>query len=368
MKLQTLPLVAALVVLCGGPVLAQTSLGTITGTVTDPGGAPVSNVEVTARATATSLTYRGQTNESGIYVIPNLPIGAVTLTAQAAGFKQVQRTGLTVEVAQRLRVDFTLEIGNVTESVEVRAEIPRVQTEDSSLGTVVEEKRIADLPLNGRHVFNLVKIVPGVVPRFNSNDGFAEVTNQNFSQIRINGGPAYGNQFFLDGVSNTAAVHNEISVVPMSDSVQEFRVETNALKAEYGQTAGGVVNVVTKSGGNEFRGSLYEFLRNDALDARNAFSTQPDPRTGRLKQVLRFNQFGGTVGGPVWIPKLYDGRNRTFFFSGWEQWRWRSTGAPQIGTVATPEQRNGDFSRTFDSRGQLIPIYDPATTRPNPSG
>lgn len=347
---------------------AQSALGTLTGTVTDPQQAPVANVEVSARNTATSILYKATTNETGTYVIPNIPAGPYEVTATGAGFKQVRRTGVTVEVAQRLRLDVELALGNVADRVDVVAEIPRVQTEDSSLGTVVEQKRIEDLPLNGRHVFNLVKVVAGVVPRSNSTDGFAEVNNQTFSQMRINGGPAYGNQFFLDGVSNTAAVHNEISVVPMVDSVQEFRVETNALKAEYGQTAGGVVNAVTKSGGNTPHGSLYEFLRNDALDARNAFSTQPDPRTGRTKQVLRYNQYGGTFGGPVYIPKIYDGRNRTFFFAGWEQWKWRSTGAPQIGSVATPEQRAGDFSRTFDARGAMIPIYDPATTTPNPAG
>ncbi len=348
--------------------MAQTALGTITGTVTDPAGAPTANVSITAKAAATALTYKATTNESGVYVIPNVPIGEFAVVAEAAGFKKVQHSGVSVEVAQRLRLDFTLEIGSVSEAIEVKAEVPRIQVEDSSLGAVIEQKRIADLPLNGRHVFNLVKMVPGVVPRSNSTDGFAEVNNQTFSQMRINGGPAYGNQFFLDGVSNTAAVHNEISVVPMSDSVQEFRVETSSIKAEYGQTSGGVVNVVTKSGGNEFHGSLYEFLRNDALDARNAFSTQPDPRTGRTKQVLRYNQYGGTVGGRVWIPKLYDGRNRTFFFTGWEQWLWRSTGAPQIGTVATDLQKTGDFSRTFDARGAVIPIFDPATTRANPAG
>lgn len=350
------------------PLMAQTALGTITGTVTDPAGAPVPNVEVTATAVSTSLTYKAVTSDSGTYVIPNLPIGQFTVRASGTGFKQVTRTGLNVEVAQRLRVDIAFELGSVSESVEIKAEIPRIQTEDSSLGTVVEQRRIEDLPLNGRHVFNLVKVVAGVVPRSNATDGFAEVNNQTFSQMRINGGPAYGNQFFLDGVSNTAAVHNEISVVPMADSVMEFRVETNALKAEYGQTAGGVINAVTKSGGNQFHGSLYEFLRNDAMDARNAFSTRPDPRTGRIKQVLRYNQYGGTLGGPVIIPKLYNGKNRTFFYAGWEQWKWRSTGAPQIGTVATDVQRNGDFSQTFDARAQLIPIYDPATTAPNPAG
>lgn len=365
-----LGIVTLFALLSGGANLltAQTALGTITGTITDPTGSPVPGVEVIATATTTGLTYRGRTNETGVYVIPNVPIGAFEITASAAGFKQVQRSGINVEVGQRLRVDMSLQVGEVTESVQVMAEVPRVQTEDSSLGTVVEQKRIGELPLNGRHVFNLVKVVQGVVPRSNVTDGFAEVNNQTFSQMRFNGGPAYGNQFFLDGVSNSAAVHNEISVVPMADAVQEFRVDANALKAEFGQTSGGVVNAVTRSGGNEVHGSLYEFFRNDALDARNAFSTQPDPRTGRLKQILRYNQYGGTVGGPVWLPKLYDGRNRTFFFTGWEQWLWRSTGAPRIGTVATPEQRAGDFSRTFDARGQLIPIYDPATTRPNPNG
>ena len=205
-----------------------------------------------------------------------------------------------------------------------------MQTEDSSLGSVVERKRIEGLPLNGRHVFNLVKIVGGVTPRDRSTGGFAEISNQSFSQSRINGGPAHGNQFFLDGVSNSAAVRNEINVVPMVDSVEEFRVEINALKAEFSQTAGGVINGVTKSGTNQFHCSAYEFLRDDAFDARNAFSTQPDPRTGRLKQVLRYNQYGGTVGGPVFIPKLYNGKNRTFFFAGYEQGKWRSTGAPRM--------------------------------------
>jgi len=354
--------------LCAPMLFAQSPLGTITGTITDTTGAGVPGVTVTVRAIATSLDYRATSSTDGVYVIPNLPVGGYELTASAAGFKGFRQTGLNLEVSQRLRVDIPLQVGDVAESVNVTAEIPRVQTEDSNVGTVVEKRRIEDLPLNGRHVFNLVKIVTGVQPRSNATDGFAEVSNQTFSQMRINGGPAYGNQFFLDGVSNSAAVHNEISVVPQADIVEEFRVETNALKAEYGQTAGGVVNVVTKSGGNEFHGSLYEFFRNDALDSRNAFSTQPDPRTGRIKQVLRFNQFGGTIGGPVLIPKLYDGRNRTFFYAGYEQWRWRSSGAPRIGTVARPDWREGNFSDLRDGNGLFIPIYDPASTRANPAG
>lgn len=350
------------------PVSGQTSLGTITGTITDPQGAGAPNVRVVVTNVATKLSYSRTSTEDGTYTIPQLPIGAYELEAKAEGFKLYNQTGINLEVAQRLRVDIRLEIGNVNESISVTAEIPRIQTEDSALGTTVERKRIEELPLNGRHVFNLVKIVAGVQPRDRTTDGFAEISNQSFSQMRINGGPAYGNQFLLDGSVNSAPVHNEIAVVPMSDAVEEFRVETSALKAEFGQTAGGVINVVTKMGGNEFHGSAYEFFRNDVLDARNAFATQPDPRTGRIKQVLRYNQFGGTVGGPVWIPKVYDGRNRTFFFAGYEQWRWRSTGAPRLGTVAIPEFRTGNFTNLRDGQGRQIPLYDPATTRENPSG
>lgn len=347
---------------------AQSPLGTITGTITDPQGAGVANVKVVATNASTNLTFKGTSSDDGTYTIPAVPVGSYQLAISHPGFKGVQRTNLLVEVAQRLRVDVALDLGHVTDSVVVTVEVARVQTEDSTLGTVVEQRRIEQLPLNGRHVFNLIKVVPGVTPRSPGTDGFAEISNQTFSQLRINGGPAYGNQFFLDGVSNSAAVHNEISVVPMVDAVAEFRVETNALKAEFGQTSGGVVNAVTKSGGNVFHGSLYHFLRNDALDARNAFGTQPDPRTGRIKQVLRYNHFGGTIGGPVQIPKLYNGKNRTFFFAGYEQWKWRSTGAPRIGTVATGLERNGDYSQTRTPQGGVIPVYDPATTRRNPAG
>ena len=353
---------------CVPALLAQSPQGTITGTISDPSGAGVPGVTVTVKATATGLDYRGSSSSDGVYVIPNLPVGGYELSATTTGFKSFRQTGLNLEVSQRLRVDITLQVGDVAESVDVTAEIPRVQTEDSSVGTVVERRRIEELPLNGRHVFNLVKVVPGVQPASNSTDGFAEISNQTFSQMRVNGGPAYGNQFYLDGVSNSAAVHNEISVVPQADIVEEFRVETNAFKAEFGQTAGGVVNVVTKAGGNQFHGSLYEFVRNDAFDARNAFATQPDARTGRIKQVLRYNQFGGTIGGPVLIPKLYDGRNRTFFYTGYEQWRWRASGSPRIGSVAPQAWRDGDFSDLRDANGTRINLYDPATTIANPNG
>jgi hypothetical protein len=349
-----------------GSANGQSPLGTITGTITDGQGARVPGVEILATQVSTNLTFKAMSSEDGTYSIPNLPVGPYSVTASAAGFKTVNRTDLVLEVSQRMRVDLTLEIGAITESVTVVGETARVQTEESALGTTVERQRIEQLPMNGRNVFSLVRLVAGVQPRNYYDQGFADAGNQGFSQIRFNGGPVYGNQIFLDGGANTAPVHSEVSVVPMADAVEEFRVETNALKAEFGQNNGGVINVVTKSGTNQFHGSLYEFFRNDALDARNAFVTQPDS-SGRLKPVLRYNQYGGTIGGPVLIPKVYHGRNRTFFFFGYEQYKYRNA-AIRRGTVPTPQERIGDFSNTRDGSGALIPIYDPATTRANPSG
>jgi hypothetical protein len=354
-----------LLVVAGCVVLAQSPQGALTGNITDPQGSGIPGVAIEAKQVSTGLVFRGVSTADGTYIVPALPSGPYEVKASANGFKTIRRTDVIVEVAARQRLDLQFQIGSLNETVTVSGETPRIQTEDSSLGTVVERQRIENLPLNGRHVFNLVKLVPGVQPRFRDADGFAEITNQNFSQIRFNGGPIFGNQFFLDGAANTLPVHNEISVVPMVDAVEEFRVETNALKAEFGQTSGGFTNVVTKSGSNEFHGSAYEFFRNEAIDARNAFSTQLV--NGRLKPVLRFNQYGGTLGGPVSLPKIYNGKNRTFFFAGYEQWRWRNADIRRA-TVPTAAQRGGDFSQTLNSLGALVPIYDPATTRANPNG
>jgi len=346
---------------------AQSPQGTITGTITDPQRARVPGVEVIALRVDTQQRYTGLSSGDGTYAIPALPIGNYDITASLTGFSTYKRTGVVLEVGQRLRIDIELKVGAVSETVEVTGGISRVQTESSSTGTTVEQQRIENLPLNGRHVLDLVKLIPGVEPRNRSIDGFAQVDNQGFSQISFNGGPTYGNQIFLDGGMNTVPVHNELSVVPMLDSVEEFKVLTNALPAEFGQSNGGVINIVTRGGTKQLRGSLYEFLRNDALDARNAFLTTKDPITGRTKPVVRYNQYGGTVGGPVIIPKVYDGRDKTFFFFGYEQWKYRTANVNRS-TVPTQAERDGDFSNTRDGTGKVIPIYDPATTRPNPNG
>jgi hypothetical protein len=348
-------------------LFAQSPQGTITGTLTDSQGARVPGVEVTVVHVDTNQTFSTVSSEEGVYAIAPLPVGRFSVTASLSGFKTFRRTDVVLEVGQRLRIDIALEVGGVSETVTVTGGVSRVQTEEGSLGSTVERERIENLPLNGRHVFNLVKLVAGVQPRVKSADGFAEVDNQSFSQISFNGGPIYSNQVFLDGGANTVPVHNEISVVPMVDSVEEFKVHTNALRAEFGQTSGGVISVVTRSGTNGFHGSLYEFGRNDILDARNAFITERDPITGRTKPVLRFNQYGGTLGGPVKLPWLYNGRDRTFFYFGLEQWNYRTANVNRT-TVPTAAERAGDFSNTRDGAGAQIQIFDPATTRVNPAG
>ncbi|HEV2663490.1 MAG TPA: TonB-dependent receptor, partial [Blastocatellia bacterium] len=367
-------LLSSMLLMTIGSLRAQSPQGTITGTITDASGARVPNASITALRVETNQKFTVTSSSDGVYAIPSLPIGVYEVTVIATGFSTNKQTGITLEVEQRLRLDVALQVGDVTTTINVTSQVSRVQTEASSLGTVVERQRIENLPLNGRHVFNLVKLIPGVQARNRAADGFAEVDNQSFSQISFNGGSVYSNQVFLDGATNTVPVHNEISVVPMVDTVEEFRVQTNSLAAEFGQTSGGVISVVTRGGTNQYHGSLYEFFRNDALDARNAFLTQRDPITGRIKPILRYNQYGGTFGGPLPLPRfgeggspLISGKDRTFFFVGYERWNFRTANINRA-TVPTAREREGDFSNTRDGSGALITIYDPATTRPNPAG
>jgi hypothetical protein len=344
------------------PAFAQSTEGAITGTIVDISGAIVSKATVTVTNVDTGLTYKATSTNDGTYTVPSLPPGAYKVEVQAPGFATFIQTQLNIDVAQRLRVDAKLKIGTSSETVTVSGGVPMLQTEQSSLGSIVDSQQIQDLPLDGRQPFTLALLVPGVRPTNNGADGFADASNQSFSRIQINGGSTLGNQFFLDGAQDTVPAINEVSVIPMADSILQFKVETNSLEAEFGQTSGGVINLATKSGTNTIHGTAYEFVRNDALNARNRFSV-PDPITGRLRPVLHYNQFGGTIGGPVWFPKLYNGHDRTFFFFGYEQWHYKGT-AVQFATVPTVAERNGDFSGLVDANGALIKIYDPATTLP----
>jgi len=360
-------LAVSLIILLGNAALwSQTATGTITGVVTDATGALVANAHIAVTNRGTGIVYQANSGQDGTYTIPLLPVDSYDVTVTATGFGSFHQTAATLDVAQRLRVDVSLTVGSSAQTVTVSSETPALETEESSLGNVMEGHSIQELPLNGRQPFTLVLLVPGVQTTSLASNGFADASNQGFSRLRINGGPTTGNQFLLDGAMDTIPTINEVSVVPMVDSIAEFRVLTNTLPAEFGMTSGGVVNLATKTGTNELHGTAYEFVRNDILNAENRFA-MVDPITGRKKPVLRYNQFGGTIGGPVSLPKIYNGRDRTFFFFGYEQWHERSATLNRS-SVPTALQRSGDFSQTETATGTVIPIYDPSTTVANPGG
>ncbi len=357
-----------LVLITASVASAQTATATITGTITDITGAVVPDAHITVLAKATGLTYTATSSSDGTYVVPLLPVGSYDVTVSATGFNGYKQTSVTLDVGQRFRIDASLQIGTTETTITVGATTATLQTDESSVGNVIEGQAIQELPLNGRQPFTLVLLVPGVQTTSRAANGFADASNQGFSRLRINGGSTLGNQFLLDGAMDTIPTINEVSVVPMVDSIAEFRVITNTPSAEFGLSSGGFVNLATKTGTNDLHLSAYEFVRNDVLNSVNRFATK-DPITGRLKPILRYNQYGGTLGGPVRIPWVYNGRDRTFFFFGYEQWHQRSASL-QRSTVPTPLQRTGDFSQTYATSTSTspIPIYDPNTTAPNPAG
>lgn len=324
----------------------------VTGRLTDSldavivgGSVEIVNADTGARRSTVS-------NAEGYYTIPLLPPGRYAISVQASGFKPVTQEGVTLTVDQNARIDFALSIGTVNESISVTAEAPLVDASGATVGTVIENKRINELPLNGRNALALVMLTPGVKSNAGpTNSGFGD-RGTALSSISINGGPSGMNNLMLDGGNNVDAYQIGVNINPAVDSIQEFKVQANTMSAEFGFTAGGVVNMITKSGTNQFHGTAYEFLRNEKLDARRAFAARRDP--------FRYNQFGGAIGGPVI-------KDRTFFFGNYEEWRFRRYDNP-IFSVPIAEQRLGDFSQLRDASGRLIPIYDPATTRANPNG
>jgi len=341
----------AVLLLAGSPLgWAQTAQ--ITGRVTDQSDAVVPHVQIAVLNEETGVLSRSVTNETGNYRVPLLKPGTYSVSAQREGFRPVSQSGVRLEVDQVARIDFVLSVGSVAEAVEVVAAAPLIDTSTGTVGKVVENRRIVDLPLNGRNALALVLLTPSVKSNAGpTNSGFGDRGIQ-LSSISINGGPSAMNASLLDGNTNILAVVGEVNISPAVDAIEEFKVQSNSMSAEYGFTAGGVVNMVTKSGTNELHGTLYHFLRNDKLDARNAFA----PR----KPIFRYNQFGASAGGPV-------KRDGTFYFGNWEEYRYRQAFS-RIATLPTAQQREGDFSEFRDTAGRVIPIYDPATTRANPAG
>ena len=343
--------VLQLLFVCAMPVFAQLDRGTFTGEIKDPSGAAVARAKVTATQLSTNAFASTTTTESGDYTLPGLLIGTYRVTVEAAGFKRSVHTKVELTSGSTMRLDFAVELGTVNESVQVSAQASSLETETTRVATSLTTKLIEDLPLvvagQIRNVFNLAVIAPEV----RTGNGY-----------RIGGAQGSGWEMSMDGTSLTSASTTyqteraPISSVPV-DAIAEFTVESTGMKAEYGR-AMGQISFVTKAGGNQVHGNAFEFLRNNVTDSRGFFA--------RSAPVLKQNDFGFTLGGPVRIPKVYDGRNKTFFFASYEGFRNRSGNTPSFSTIPLPEMYEGDF-RNFARTGangqsQMMTIYDPATT------
>jgi len=351
--------IAAAVAASAAALRAQT--GEITGIVSDPASVAIPGVRVSIREISTGTGRVVETNTEGVYGAPSLLPGEYSVSIQRAGFKQVTRTGVQLQVGQQLRLDFRLELGAVNEQVVVEGQASVLDTETAVAGQVVQSRQILELPLLGRNPYALGGLVPGVRVSRGMND--LPVDQISTASVSINGGRGNQNEYLLDGAPNTGGAQNQPIIYANPDAVQEFKVETNSFSAEYGRAAGGVFNVVTKSGTNDLHFTVYEFLRNDALNANDWFANQG----GQSPPPLKFNQFGGTFGGPVVLPRVYRGRNKTFLFVSTELVRFVQ-GITYTGSVPRPVELTGDFSHTLNGGGKPITIYDPLTTRPNPNG
>jgi len=272
----------------------------ITGLVRDSSGTSVPAAKVLLRNLATNIDVPTVTNDQGYYTIANLNPGLYDVSVHKEGFRTITRTGVQLNVAQVARMDFDLAIGEVRETVTVAAEVPILSTERATIGQVIGSKKILDLPLNGRDFTQLATLVPGAISRGTESQTQAPL-------ISVNGSRNSKTVFMIDGGSVTSQYFDSASVVPSVDAIQEFNVQSNSFSAEYGQGTA-VINVSLRSGTNRVHGSVYEFLRNQVLDARNFFNT-----TG-VRPPVKQNQFGFTLGGPVVIPHLYRGKDRTFLF------------------------------------------------------
>src|SRR6185503_12143265 len=336
--------------------------GTITGIVTDSTGAVLPKASVSATNTTKGIVSKTVTNEDGNYTIPLLPAGTYLVKVELSGFRTYIREGITVQVAQTARLDVTLQIGEVSETVEVTADASILRTESAELSTSITPEKLSALPVDFsgamRNPMSFLRLVPGASV---SRDQSWPVTSQNGLQ-------SFSEEIRIDGASSTnptPGVFNEAQ--PSVDAIQEINIQTSNFNAEYGQAGGAIMNMTLKSGTNQLHGTTYEYLRNEFFNAKNKDLPETDPKT-----KLRRHEFGGTVGGPLLIPKLYNGHNKTFWFTSYEQFYTRDN---QKGFWSVPrdEWRRGDLSSLLlptvlgtDVLGRPIQqgqLYDPATTR-----
>lgn len=335
---------------------AQVERASIVGNITDNSGAAMAGVEVSVTNEATNTTVRITTDDAGAYSVVNLIPGSYSVTASRSGFRNTVYRNFVLQVSQAARLDIRMEVGAVEQAIEVTGALPLLQTENSAVGQVISKEAVEALPLNGRNFVQLAILAPGVTGLDYAQTGTInsgrrpDELRPGGTALAANGARSTTNQVLIDGIDNTEMISQTFIVRPAVEGIQEFKVLTNNAGAEYGRSGGAVVVITSKSGGNEFHGSFFEFLRNERFDARNFFARPDAP-----KPPFKLNQYGASLGGPVV-------RNRTFFFVNYEGYR-EVFGDSQLVTVPTPAMKRGDF-RGVTASG----IYDPLTTTPNPAG
>ena len=330
----------------------QSYQGGVRGIVSDSGGAVIATAKVTLTDEATKASRSTLTNESGEYAFNSLDPANYLLMVETPGFKRFEKKGVIIATQQFLTLDAHMEIGQVTESILVTEEVPLIESANASTGQVIDRQKLVDLPNLGRNPFMMSKIAQNVVPAGNPN--FNRMQDQSgSSQISIAGGPVRGNNYLLDGVPITDSVNRAV-IIPTIESVQEVKVQANTYDAEMGRTGGGVFNTYLKSGGNKLNGSAFGYMRQTDWMANTYFNN----RNGVPIVNQPFRNYGASLGGPIWIPKVYDGRNKSFFYFGAEAYRQTSSVSNEF-AVPTAAEINGDFSK----RAKSPIIYDPSSTR-----
>src|SRR5688572_24384524 len=330
---------------------AQEVRASISGIVTDPSGSVVPGATITVTSVERNTSTSTVTSDTGNYLLQFLLPGHYRLTAELPGFKKLVRENIVLQVGDKARMDVALEVGGSSESVVVNDAAPLLETETATRGQVITSQQIGDIPNNGRNVFQLVWAVPGVIKTSTYWGSMENYALGNASGVSINGGKQKENETLMDGTIDTVA-NRDVNFQPPLESVKEFKVNTGIFDAAHGRTGGGVTTIITKSGTNAFHGSLYEFNKTDALGANPWVLNY----LGEPKPHFVNNTFGFEVDGPVYLPKLFDGRNKVFFMVAYEGLQERSAGGDST-IVPTDATRAGDFSALSST------IYDPLTTR-----
>lgn len=326
---------------------AQTNTAELTGTVRDSLGGVLAGATVVVVHDASSLRLERRTDDSGNCLFLALPVGEYTISVELSGFKKIVQRGVVLKIGQIIKLEFALEAGNISDQVNITGSEPLLKTSSAEISDIIENKRIVDLPLNGRQFLQLALLSEGVIKPPGGTRGAA--MQQAGDLVNVAGQRSGHNIYLLDGVKITDEYFNNLVISPSVDAIREFKIQKSMYSPEFGGKASALINVATKSGGNNYHGSLFEFFRNAVFDARNFFDdpTKPIPPFNQ-------NQFGGTFGGPVTLPRVYNGKNKTFFFVNYEGQR-ISKSVTRTFSVPTAAVRNGDFSG-------LAPIYDPSST------